>query len=225
MIKIARPEKSILTGKQIDKRDILCHKDFITYHVGEITKVAVVDGGPGDDIILDFFDDKGRVFTILQRPRIPLYMATCLLHIDENRDDVLSATSQKEFQEEKNKRGFTPTVLCSDPRIVWIAVVHIWLYPSIPKELKENKTTDEKDELVSQILTDLIPSYDEAVENLKKNKYPPFASCYADIRYASEKYRGIPTNSSKNLDYLKYCEKYGDLLIEPPKVDWDKYRK
>ncbi len=221
MIKIARPEKSILTGKPIEEGDVLCDKKFVTYHVGEITKVVVDNDFPGDDVLVYFFDSKGRVFTVSQRAYIPLYMATCLLHIDGDRDDVVST----DFQKEKDKYGDYPRVLCSDPRVVWIALVQIWLNSAIPKNLRENNNLREDDELLSQILTERIPSYDEAVENLEKNKYPPFASCYSDIQYASEKYRGEPARGGRHLDYRKYGEEYGDWLIEPPQVDWDKYRK
>ncbi len=220
MIKIARPEKSIITGKPIEEGAVLCDKKFVTYHVGEITKVVVDNDFPGDDVLVDFFDSKGRVFSVSQRAYIPLYMATCLLHIDGDRDDVVST----DFQKEKDKYGDYPRVLCSDPRVVWIALVQIWLNSAIPKNLRENKNLKEEDELVSQILTDLIPSYDEAIENLEKNKYPPFVTCRDDLVYASEKYRGEEAKE-RRLNYQAYLEKYGDWLIEPPKVDWDKYGK
>lgn len=211
MIKITKPEKSIITGKPIEN-DFFRDDCFITFRVGEITKVTTDTDVPGNEVVMDFFDDNGQVFTVSQRAYVPLYMATCLINVDSN--NVVS----EELQEENNDTQDRLRVVCSDPRVVWLALVHTWLTTAI----KEN-IGDQPDEVFSQILTDLIPSYDEAVKNLEKNKYPPFASCYSDIEYASEKYRGEEAREN-HLDYQAYLEKYGDWLIEPPKVDWDKYR-
>ena len=208
MIKIRRPEKSIITGKPIEKKDILCNKEFITYHVGELTKITTDTDFPGDDVLINFFDSKGRTFVVSQRSYIPLYMATCLIHID--RDDVVPA----DFQEKKSQYFGYPTMLCSDPRVVWIALVHIWLNFATPESLRGD------DKILSQMLTDLLPTHEEAVEKLEKNLYPPFVSCYSDIKYAAKKYRGQDLGERRHFDYRSYP---GNWLIEPPTVDWSKY--
>ena len=214
MIKITKPEISIITRKPIEESDLLRDKSFITYNVDEITKVTLEDDDSGDDVVINFFDSNGRTFFVSQRAYIPLYMATCFIRID--RDDVLSSEDRAEYQKAENEFGHTPSVICSDPRVVWLALVQIWLSHAAPNELRNDAT-------LSEILTDLIPSYDEAIEFLEKNKYPPFVSCYSDIKYAAEKYRGASAKG-KRLDYNAYLEENKGWLIEPPAVDWSKYQ-
>lgn len=211
MMKMTKPENSILTGKPLEDDDFHFSGKLFSFHVGEISKVTVLDSSPSDNVYLRFSDDKGDVFTVAQRKIFILYMATCLTKID--REDVIPP----EYKDEKDSNGRFPIILCSDPRVVWLVLVHLWLFHMAPKDLRDDAT-------LSEILTDLIPSYDEAIENLEKNKYPPFVTCRDDLVYASEKYRGEEARE-RRLNYHSYLEKYGDWLIEPPKVDWDKYRK
>ena len=209
MIRVSKLEKSIITRKPIEEKDRFRSEDeHIVYHVGEITKAVIEDSG--NDVLIDFYDDKGRVFSVMQRAYVPLYRATCLISLDVN------AVINAKFARDKGEFLRTRSLWCSDPRVVWMALVEIWLHSAAPKDLRDDKN-------LSQILTDLIPSYDEAIENLEKNQYPPFASCFSDIKYASEKYRGETLEGRRHFDYSAYLKKHKGWLIEPPTVDWSKY--
>ena len=52
MIKITKPEISIITRKPIEESDLLRDKSFITYNVDEITKVTLEDDDSGDEPFL-----------------------------------------------------------------------------------------------------------------------------------------------------------------------------
>ena len=200
MIKISKIEKSRVTGKPVKEDDLFLGKDIVAYFVGEITKVSRVEEEClSDGDYLEFFDSKGSTFTV--GSNFPWLFTRSACTIGVYRKELLP----EEYQDRSS-------ILCADPRVVWIALLEDW----VPSAAYRNgiKTTDK---IMSEILTDLLPSYDEAVEFLKKNKFQPFVSRKSDF-YSADKEKG-----QTSLSQSQYIEKYGDFPIYPPEVDWSKY--
>ena len=192
MIRITSAEKNIFTGEPIPESELFFHGKLATYHVGEITKVDCLDGSPENYDGTIFFDSKGVAFRVFMKPRAYRRSGRINIVIPKDRRDLLP-------DEYKN----VEEVVCSDPRVIWYGIVAMWL--RCPKGREHVGT-----KVWYQILSDLIPSYDEAAELLKKNGFPPFVS---DWKTMNELFRG------EDRSY------YGDwsALRCPPEVDWSKY--
>ncbi len=128
------------------------------------------------------------------KPRVYRRMGRVVIEIPEERRDLLPEDRQD-----------VKEVVCSDPRVIWYGIVAMWL--RCPKDRDHVGP-----KVWYQILSDLIPPYDEAVELLKMNGFPPFVS---DNKTMNELFTGEDRAYYSDWSALKY----------PPTIDWDKYYK
>lgn len=194
MIRITSAEKNIFTGEPIPESELFFHGKLATYHVGEITKVDCLDVSFENYNGTSFYDSKGVAFIVTMKPRSYRRAGRVVIAIPEERRDLLP-DEYKDVNE----------VVCSDPRVIWYGIVAMWLRSPQDREHVGAKVW-------YQILSDIIPPYDEAIELLKKNGFPPFVS---DKKTMDELFRGEDRAYYNDWSALKY----------PPVIDWNKYRE
>lgn len=194
MIQIASEKKNPITGEPISLGSIFSRYQH-TFHVGEITRLERLEYSPEPYDGINFCDDKGVMFSVTARPLVARHEGFVPIHMNPDRSDLLP-------EEYKGLSQLT----CSDPRVVWIGILRPWL--RLPDSLYELVVKGR--DVWYEAMNDLLPSYDEAVELLKKNGFPPFISDAETMR----KLRNGPNS--------EYYSDWGALKF-PPKVDWSKY--
>ena len=170
---------------------------YIIYDAGEITRVEVsytMDTGNKK-----FFDSKGLMFVCtyrIGRARCG-YDGVSFYGID--RDDVVPHQFSKDAYSDDYsiRREF----LCNDPRVVWVDIVSAWAL--------SNLSVGEA--VLNKIITENLPSIQNAVRWLTKNKFVPFATQYCEAGVY-----GIAP------DDVEYYSEYNELYY-PPEIDWDRY--
>jgi len=199
MIRISDKYTNVLTGEPVEKH--LSGSYYITYHVGEITRIKYEGGSYG----FRFCDSDGVSFTLGEKWCFARYYASVIILPEDNRIPL-------EYRDK-----YKGSLYCSDPRVVWLTLVNQWI--PCPKEWNDEFEQDrqkwldnaeKRNAVTSQILTALIPSYDEAIELLKRNGFPPLN---ADSAFYEVSRSGEDSEYYENSSALKF----------PPKINWDDY--
>lgn len=159
--------------------------ELITSDIGEIVKIEDISY---QSCGLMFCDSKGYTFATITNWNAVRYYSMCTIYGNIERNDLIPA---------KFRKGIYPTdITCNDPRVIWASIIALWITNKIPNEKRLNKKSR------SKVLTELLPTYEEASVWLVKNRFKLFAT----------KENGDAINDP-------YLRNYSDL-VTPPKVDW-----
>ncbi len=164
---------------------------LLAYDVGEIVKIEAnptMDSGN-----MGYYDSEGLAFVSTAKIGRARKRGFCSIYTLVERKDVFPAQYRQEVFADENLSG--ASVPCNDPRVVWVDIVSYWAY--------ENKKCKGDKEL-SYFLTEFLPSYEEAAQWLKKNRFPVFA-----------------THNYRDELHDPYYVDYGALDV-PPEIDWSK---
>ena len=175
MIKISTLNESIFVSDSY----------LITSDVGEITKI--------DDIsvrgsALQFYDSQGKTFYTTTNWNAVRYYSLCLIGDNKERNDLIP----KEYKKDNSRIMIT----CNDPRVIWACIISLWIATNLPRNKKDSN------DVCSEILTSLLPTYQEASVWLVKNRFKLLAT----------KEDNLATENPYLQDY--------SALITPPKIDW-----
>ena len=131
-------------------------KEYITYDVGEITRLDCwFPRGQGEGELFIFQDSYGESFRSCTKPSfVRLYS---LARGEALRNELLS----EDYQITRNSR-----LWCGDPRVIWCYIVSLWI---IQNGYGQWKKITEK--ATSQYLNDNFPTYREASEWVVKNGF------------------------------------------------------
>lgn len=164
------------------------HSLLITSDIGEIVKIKDVSfRGCG----LQFHDSKGMTFEATTNWNAVRYYSICSIFDNQERNDLIP----EEYKKDKRSIG----IACNDPRVIWACIISLFITNKIP----DNKIATS--EARSEILTSLLPTYQEASVWLVKNRFKLLAT----------KEDNLATENPYLQDY--------SALITPPKIDWSMF--
>lgn len=158
---------------------------LLTSDIGEIVKIK-------DDTYYEcgllFYDSKGVTFGTGTNWNAVRYYSLCTINVNKERNDLVPEKYRRE-------NGHID-IVCNDPRVIWACIISLYITNKIP----DNKivTNDAR----SEVLTSLLPTYQEACVWLVKNRF----------KLLTTKEDNLATGNPYLQDY--------SALVTPPKIDW-----